>query len=146
VAERKVVFHRIGGIELPELRRDLFRGRPTRRSAAGQPQVPADAVNVRVDRNDQLRGRHGPKTEIDTVGGPNHPSRVEDEPLAGAPGTRVADQVPGRPVRGAASKLIGEPCEALSKIPVRRPVMRGKRVPDRTVLANQQAGAREHGG
>jgi hypothetical protein len=93
VAERKVVFDRILRIELPKLGSDFFGSRPTRSSAIRQTEVAADAMDVRVDRNQECRRRDGPEAKVDPIGGANHPAGIEHEALASAARAGVADQM-----------------------------------------------------
>lgn len=75
-------------------------------------------MNVRVDGNDELRGRNLPQTEIDPVGGPNHPARVQQKAFARAPSARVTDQVAHVSAVRVATKRIGETGQRVTEIAV----------------------------
>ena len=86
----------------------LARHAPAGAGVFGQTEAASDANDVRVERHDQLRGRHaGPHAEIERVA-PNHPAKEQVQALAAGPGRRtwkeVADAAPAahaaaRPVR-----------------------------------------------
>jgi hypothetical protein len=50
-------------------------------------------MDVCIDGDDEVGGCNRPEAEVDAIGRANHPTRVEDEALACASGTRIADQV-----------------------------------------------------
>jgi hypothetical protein len=54
MADREVVFHGIGRIELSQRRRDVARHPPSRAGVLGQAQAAADADHVGVERHNQL--------------------------------------------------------------------------------------------
>src|SRR5688572_5965522 len=68
VTEAEVVLHRIQRIELPQRRRDVGRHLPAGALVARELQAPADADDMRVERNHELRWRHGrPPAWVDAV-------------------------------------------------------------------------------
>lgn len=89
MAQGKIVFDRIVGIELAQGGRDLFGGGPAGGSPDGQSQITADPMNVGVYGNDQLGGGDRPQAEIDPVCGSHHPAGVKNETLASAAGARI---------------------------------------------------------
>jgi len=145
MAEREVIFDGIFRIELSKYGRDFFGRRPTRSSPIRQTEVAADAVDVRVDGNQQHRRGDGPQAEVNTIGGANHPAGIEHEALASAARSRVADQMTQAPASGVAAKRIGEAGEALTKISVAHPMKPGERVAKASVAARQSTSSRQHG-
>jgi len=146
VAEREVIFDRIFRIELPKHGRNFFGGRPTRSSAIRQTEVAADAVDVRVDGNQECRRGDGPEAKVDTIGGANHPAGIEHEALASAARSRVTDQMTQAPASGVAAQRIGETGEAFSKMSVARPMKPGERVAKASLVARQRPSTGQHGG
>ena len=144
MAQREIVFDRIFGIEAPQCGRDLFGGGPARSAARGQPEVEPYAMNVRVDRNDELRGRNLPQTEVHTVGGADHPARVQKKTLARASGARIADQVAHVSANRVATKRIREASHRLPKIAVAPLVELRKPTTQGAVRAKQAARPGEH--
>jgi len=144
VAECEVVFDRILRIELSQRGRDLLGGRPTRSAAIGQTEVPADAVDVRVDGNQECRGGDGPEAKVDSIGAANHPAGIEHEALASAAGSGVANQMTQAAASRVAAKCIGKTCEAFAKISVARPMEPGKRVAEASLVAQQRPCTRQH--
>src|SRR5437867_5633312 len=83
-ADGKVVADRIGGIELREPVGDRPRRLPVGRFAVVQPQKSRDAMHVRVERHDQLRGINKiPDAEI-RRGAADHPAKEEIHAFARA--------------------------------------------------------------
>ena len=91
----------------------LFGGAPAGVVALGEPEVLGDAVHVRVDRDDQARGRDGPEAEVDAVGGADHPAQVEEETLHGAPGARIGHEMAERARRARSAEPVSEAGEPL---------------------------------
>ena len=101
VAEREVVLHRIVRIERAQRRGDVARHPPARAGVARQPQAPADADHVRVERHDQLRRRHArPDAEIERVA-PHHPAQEQIQPLAARCRPTGAERSNRRPAASA---------------------------------------------
>jgi hypothetical protein len=143
MTERKVVFDRILGVEHSKLRGDLLRRGPTRRAAARQAEVPTDAVNVRVDRDDEVRWRDWPKSEVHAIRPPNHPTRVQDQPFAGASPSRIADEVSGVAISRVSANRVREKRKTLPKVAV--PSMkRCERRSKRTVVAKKRPSPEKH--
>lgn len=140
MAKREVVLDRVFRIELPQRSGDLFSRRPRRGPTICQPEVTTDAMNVRVDRNHELRGRDRPEPEVDAVGRTNHPSRVEDESLARASSARIADQVTQAATRRVAAQRIGEASQAFPEIPVTCLMELEERIAEGPVLTKQLSG------
>jgi len=118
MAECEVVFHRVLGVEFPKLGGDLLSGGPTRCAAARQAEVPADAVNVRVDRYHEVRRRDGPKPQVDAICRTDHPARVQDQPFASAAGSRITDEVSGASIASVSTNRIRETGEALPEVAI----------------------------
>ncbi len=146
MAEREVILDRILRIELPQRGRDFIGGRPTRSPAIGQTEIATDAMNVRVDRDQEYGGGDGPKAEVDSIGRANHPTGVEHEALACAAGSRVADQVAQAATFGVAAKRIGKTGEAFAKISIARPMKAGERIAKASLVADQRTCTRQHRG
>ncbi len=144
MAKGEVVLDRIGRIESPKHRRDLFGGGPRGRPTIGEAQVSADAVNVSVYGYDQRGRGDWPETEVDPVGRADHPSRIQDQALAGAASPRIAHQMARVSTRGVTPKGIGEPRQRLAKARVARSIKARERAAERFVLAEKPAGAKEH--
>lgn len=145
MAEREVVFHGIHRIEPSKRNGNLLGRGPTGRPPARQTKIASNPMNVGVDGNHELRWRDGPQAEIDAVRGSDHPPRVKDQPLAGAAGARIADQVTGTAVACVSAKCVGETSEALAKIS-RLSVKRDERSTERPMLTEQSARAGQHAG
>ena len=97
MANRKIVLHRVERVQLAQRRRDIRGHSPTRTRITGQAKTPSDANDVRVERNDQLRGWHVlPEPEIDCVV-PDHPSQIQIQPLARTAARRARKKVTRRP-------------------------------------------------
>jgi hypothetical protein len=143
MAERKIVLHRVVGVERAELGRDLLRGGPTRGAAVGQTQVPAYAMDVRIDGNHELGGPHRPQTKIDTVRGADHPARVEEQSFAGASRPRITDQVPHASISRVSSNRVRKKGEALSESPTEG-VKGSESGSERSVAPKEGAGSRKH--
>ena len=143
VTEREVVFDRVLGIELSEPARDLLCGDPACGAAARQTEVPADAMDVGVDGNDELGGRHRPEPEIHAIGGSDHPTGVEDQPLAGASGPRVADEVSRASVSCISTNDVCKTGEALAKVALLS-MKRGESLPEGPVVPEKGAGSAKH--
>jgi len=58
-----------------------------------QTEVAADAVDVRIDGNQECGRGNGPKAKVDSIGGTNHPAGIKHEAFACAAGSGVADQM-----------------------------------------------------
>lgn len=144
MAKRKVVLHRIVRIELAKRGRDLFGGRPSCRAAIGKPEIAADAMDVRVHGDDELRRGDRPEAKIDAVGRSHHPPGVEHEALARTSGARVADQVTQVATGRVSAKHVGKAGQPLPKIPVAGLVEVGKRVTEGVVLTKQLPGSPKH--
>jgi len=135
VAQREVVLHRIVGIQLAQRRGDLSGHRPAGADVARQAQAAPDADHVRVERHDQLGGRHArPDAEVERVA-PHHPAQEQVEPLAAGAGGRtrkkVADTQPSLPAcperaRGRASRRAA--LFAVRSLEIQRERTRGKAV------------------
>jgi len=93
VAKRKVVLHWVVGVELPQRSGDLLGRCPGCCASIRQSEIAADSMDVCIDGDDEVGGRNRPEAEVDAIRRANHPTRVEDEALACASGTRIADQV-----------------------------------------------------
>jgi hypothetical protein len=144
VAKREIVLHRIVRVELAKRGRDLFGGGPGCGATIGEAEIAADAMDVRVHRDHELRGRNRPEAEIDAVRGTNHPPGIEDESLARTSGAGVADQVTQAATVGVSAKRVGETGQPLPEIPVASLVEVDKGVAEGLVLAEQLPGSREH--
>lgn len=107
----------------------------------GEPQVAADPVNVRVDGNDELGWRNRPQAEIDAIGRPDHPTRVQSEPLARASGSRIADEMSHVAALRVASKRVGEACHALPEIPAAFGMKPRESTSERVVLSHHGGGS-----
>src|SRR4051812_48116915 len=95
VTEREIVFHRVRRIETAQGCRDIPGHLPARAGVARQAEAAPDADDVRVERDDQLRGRHtGPHAEIERILA-HHPAQKQIETLAAAarrwPWKKIAD-------------------------------------------------------
>ena len=74
---------------------------PARAGVARQPQAPADADHVRVERHDQPGGRHArPDAEIERVA-PHHPAQKQVQPLAARCPPTAAERSSRRPAASA---------------------------------------------
>jgi len=144
VAEREVVFDRILRVELSQRGRDLFGGCPTRSAAVGQTEVSAYAVDMRIHGNQECRGGDGPEAKVDAIGGANHPAGIEQEALASAAGSGIANQMPQAAASRVAAKRVGKTCEAFAKISVARPMELGERVAEASLVAQQRPCTRQH--
>ena len=101
-------------------------------------------MDVCIDRDHELGGCNGPEAEVDAVRGANHPTRVENEALACASGTRIADQVAQAATGRVASKRIGKTRQAFSKVPVAYPMEVGEGVSEGLVLTQQSSRPPQH--
>lgn len=81
VTEGKIVSDRVARIELGEGFRDLDRRVPIHCAAAREPQVSRQFMDVRVDGNDEPMHRDVPKTEVNAVVPPDHPTGEEQKAL-----------------------------------------------------------------
>lgn len=102
MAEGEVVFHRIIRVEAAERGGDLLGGAPRCVLPAREAEVPRDAVHVRVERDDERRGRDVPEAEIHAVASTRHPAQVQKQALAGAPLLGRRHEVT-KPARGVPS-------------------------------------------
>jgi hypothetical protein len=100
-------------------------------------------MDVGVDGNDELGGRHRPEPEIHAIGGSYHPTGVEDQALAGASGPRVADEVSRAPVSSISTNDVRKAGEALSKVSLLS-MKRGESLSEGPVVAEQGAGSAKH--
>lgn len=146
MAEREVVFDWILRVELSQRGRDLFGGCPTRSAAIGQTEVPAYAVDVRIHGNQECRRGDGPEAKIDAIGRADHPAGIEQEALASAAGSRVANQMPQAATSRVSAKSVGKTCEAFAKISVARPMEPGEHVAEASLVAQQRPCTRQHRG
>lgn len=144
MAERKVVFHWILGIEPPKRGCDLFGCGPGRGAAVRQPEIAADAKDVGVDGDHELRRRDRPQAKVDPVRRADHPSRVEEESLARASGARVTDQVTQVATVRIPAQGVGETGQGFPEVPVAALMEVGKGVAEGVVLAKQLPGPPEH--
>lgn len=144
MAEREIIFDRVVGVEAPQRPGDLFGSRPARGAACGQTEVEPNPMNVRVDGNDELRGRNLPQTEIHPVGGPNHPARVEEKAFARAPRARVTDQVAHVSTIRVTTERIGETGQRVPKIAVALSMELRETTTQGSVCAEQAARPCEH--
>ena len=144
MAEREIVLHGVVGIELAQLGRDFLGSRPTRGSSAGQSEIARDSMNVGVDRDDEVRRRNGPETEVDPVGRPNHPSGVEDQALARAAGARVAHEMTHAAIGRRSAKRVRELGETFAKhTPIGMMIAR-ERFAERAVLPVKSPRMEQH--
>ena len=68
MADREVEPNRIDGIEAPQRVGDVSGHPPAGARVAGQAEAAADADHVRIERHDELRGRHAaPDAEVDPI-------------------------------------------------------------------------------
>ncbi len=118
MAERKVIFDRIVGVELAQGRGDFFGRRPGGSPPFGQPEVATDSMDMGVDWDHEFGGRNRPEPQVHAVSRANHPSRVQDESLARTPRARIADQMPQTATRRIAAQCVGKLGQPLSKISV----------------------------
>lgn len=94
MAEREVEAKRVGGVDPPEGIRDLPRRGPPRRPAPRQAQVPADAEDVRVQRDDERRRRHaGPEAQVDPVVRADDPAQEQEKALERASVSPVRNEM-----------------------------------------------------
>src|SRR5207237_10763309 len=93
VAQGEVEAHRVARVQRPQPLRHFLRGLPGEIAPARRPDEAADAVDVSVERHDQRLLRHVPEAEIDAVGPSDHPAQEEVEPFAGAPASRMRQEV-----------------------------------------------------
>lgn len=101
--KRKVVFHRIVGVQAAQAPGYFLSGTPGQISAPGQSEKSGDAVDMGVERNDKhVRGQR-PQPEVNAVGGPDHPAHVKIQPLAGALSTRRRDKMRQTAIRTSLS-------------------------------------------
>jgi len=105
--------------------------------SARETQVAADAMNVGVDWNQQLGRRDGPESEVHSVGGPNHPSCVEQQAFARAACPWIADQMPQIAVRRFAAERSGEPRQTFAEVATARSVELNEGIAEGFVLADQ---------
>ena len=145
VAERKIVLHRIVGIELAQRGGDLLGRGPRRRAAIGEPEVTADPMNVGVDRYHELGGRDRPEAQIDAVSRANHPSRVENETFARTSGPRIADQVSQAPADGIAPKVIGKTSQSFAEVSIAGTMVVDERISERPVPTAHRTGSPQDG-
>ncbi len=118
MTESEIVLDRIRWVEAAKHSGDVFGRGPGGGFSIGKAQVSADAVHVGVDRNEQDGGRNGPEPEIDPVGGTYHPSRVEQQPLAGTARARITDEVPKTAVAPWAAKRVRKVRKGLSEVAI----------------------------
>ena len=144
MAESKVVFHWILGIEPPKRSGDLFGRGPGRGAAVRQPEIATDAKDVGVDGDQELGRCDRPQAEVDPVRRADHPSRVEDESLARASGARITDQMTQAATVRIPAQRIGETGQAFPKVPVAALMELDKGVAEGVVLAKQCPGPPEH--
>src|SRR5205814_1167789 len=100
VGEGEVEPHRIDRVELAQAGGDILRGLPGQILARRETDEAADAVDVRIEGNDERVRRDVPETEVDAVGPAHHPAQIQVEALAGAASRRVRQQMLEAP-RGA---------------------------------------------
>ena len=106
-AERVVEPDRVARVEPRERVGDLPGRLPVGGPAAGQPEAPGDAVDVRVGRDDEAVGRDArPEAEVERVRA-DHPAQVEIPALAGRAGGRVRKEEPDGGARGDAAARRG---------------------------------------
>jgi hypothetical protein len=146
VAEREVVANRIFGIEARERVRDLERGTKRCVRASREAEVPGDAMDVRVDRDDeQTRRDLAPETEIDAVVAADHPAQIEKEPLRRGALPHVRDEVAEAPRGCWSTEIVAEHRQRMDET-VRRVIVDVPRegATERAVLLAEQGRAREH--
>ena len=96
VAQREVEAHRIDRVQLAKPCRDVRRHVPAWTPVARQPQALPQTDDVRVERDDEPRGRDArPDSEIDLVA-PDHPAQKQVQPLARAAARRPWEEVAAR--------------------------------------------------
>lgn len=144
MAESEVVLHRIVGIELAQRRGDLLGCCPGGRPTIGESEIATDAMDVRIDGNQERGGRDRPKPEVYAIGRSDHPSRVEEEPLARASRAGVAHQVAQGPAGGVPSKGIGKTGHALPEIASAFQIKTCKRLSQGSVPSEQVSRVPEH--
>jgi hypothetical protein len=135
VAKRKVVLHWVVGVELPQRGGDLFGRHPGCGASIRQSKIAADSMNVCIDGDEELGGCNRPEAEVDAIRRANHPTRVEEEALACASRTRIADQVAQAATGRLAAKRIGEAGQGFSKVAVACPMEVDECVSEGLVLA-----------
>ncbi len=145
VAKREVVLDWIVRIELPQRIRDLFGRCPACSAAIRQSEVAADAMDVCVDGHYELGGCNRPESEVDAVGGADHPTRVENQTLARASGARIADQVTQAATGPITTKRIGEPGQTFPELSVASPMKMEERLAEGSVFTEQVACPRQDG-
>lgn len=101
-------------------------------------------MNVRVDRDQELGRRDRPEAQIDTVGGANHPSCIEQEALARASSARITYQVPQAPAGRIAAKRIRETSQCIAEVPTAHPVKVGEGIAEGFVPPAQVPGSPQH--
>ena len=102
-----------------------------------QSEIAADSMDMGVDRNHELGGRHWPQAEVDPIGRANHPSRVEDEALTRASSARIANEVTQAATGRIPAKRVGKTGQAFPKVATAGPVEVGEGVAEGLVLAEQ---------
>jgi hypothetical protein len=144
VAESKIILDRVVGIELAQCRGDFLGRCPGRGAAIRESEIPTDAVDVRIDGNQERRGRKRPEPEVHAIGPSDHPSRIEEEPLAGASGARITDEVTQGSTRSIPSKGVGKTGHALPEIASAFGMEPGKRFPQCLFSSEQLSRVPEH--
>ena len=113
VAQGKVILRRILRIQPSQNVRDLFGGFPVGSGTVGPSEVPRKSVDVGVDGDEQDRRGEVPKAQIDAVGRPDHPAKVQEQPLGCAAPGGIRQQVERRAVHrrqsSSASDLARKP-------------------------------------
>ena len=93
MGEREVVFDRIVRIKPAQRSGNFARHTPVSRLSAGKTKIRADAADMGINRDYELRRRDLlPEAQIDTIGGASHPAQKHAEAFAGAAGGRGRKQ------------------------------------------------------